>query len=414
MADKRATPEAPQEPTSDARGKKRAAPTIDLTATELPREPAPEDSPPRVADAQSPPPPEQPAARKGAWAGNLGGLAIAAGAGAACMVLILFGFWLAGMLPIANTGAAGANAQQTALEKQVEAIGQRVAAVETSLARRPAGDAGVADKLTAADGAMKSLGVALAALNRRSDETAANAANAQKAADAASKAVVELQAAMKDVATSSQASAPRADIEALEKRMAALETSVKSQRDTIARNSGNDTAARLVLSAVMLRDAVVDGAPFAAELATAKSLGGDDKALAALAPFAATGVPDKKTLARELTALMPGMLKVSEAKAPAGGFLEKLEANASRLVKVRPLNAPQGDDVSTVLARIEVDTANADIDGALADLAKLPEKVRMPAGVWIERAKARQAAAGAARQFATDAVRSLAAKAAPQ
>ena len=414
MADKRATPEAPQELDGEARGKKRAAPTIDLTATELPREPAAGEKPPREADMQSGPPPEQPGTGKLAWLGNFGGLAIAAGVGAACMVLVLFGFWLAGMLPVANTAPAGTNTQQSpALEKQINAIGQRVATLEATLAKLPA-DAGAAEKLAAADSAMKSLGVALAALNRRTDDTAANAANAQKAADAATKATAELQASMREVTANDQANVPRADIEALGKRMSALESSVKAERETISKSSGNDNIARLALSAAVLRDAVIVGAPYADELAVVKLLGGDDKILAALAPFAAAGVPDRKVLARELNAQIPGMLKLSDAEAPVGGFLEKLEANASRLVKVRPLNAPQGDDVSAVLARVEIDAANADIDGALADLAKLPDKARMPAEAWIKKAKARQAAVESARQFAANAARAVVPKAAAQ
>ena len=61
---------------------------------------------------------------------------------------------------------------------------------------------------------------------------------------------------------------------------------------------------------------------------------------------------------------------------------------------MRPVNAPQGDEPSAVLARLEVDAANADIAAALADLAKLPDKVRAPAAAWIEKA---QGAAGGDR-----------------
>ena len=68
----------------------------------------------------------------------------------------------------------------------------------------------------------------------------------------------------------------------------------------------------------------------------------------------------------------------------------------------RPATMP-----SAVLARIEVDAAKADIDGALADLGKLPEAARAPAQGWIAKAKARQAALAAARQFAADTARAL-------
>ena len=127
----------------------------------------------------------------------------------------------------------------------------------------------------------------------------------------------------------------------------------------------------------------MSGAPFAAELAQAKSLGADDKALAPLEPFAATGVPTPAALAQELRALLPAMLKASGAQAPAGGFLERLQANAGKLVRIRPVDAPAGDDASAVLARIEIDAANADIAAALADLGKLPDATRAPAQAWI-------------------------------
>ena len=157
----------------------------------------------------------------------------------------------------------------------------------------------------------------------------------------------------------------------------------------------------------MLRDAVMQGAPFEAELAAVKSLGADDKALAALTPFAASGLPDDKALARELSALMPAMLRESGAQAPAT-FLERLQANADKLVRIRPVNAPPGKAPADVLARIEIDAANAKIAAALADLAKLPEKTRAPAQAWIEKAKARQAALAAAQALAVDTARGLA------
>ena len=47
--------------------------------------------------------------------------------------------------------------------------------------------------MAAADNAMKSLGLALAALNRRSDDIAANASQARERAEAAEKAVTELR-----------------------------------------------------------------------------------------------------------------------------------------------------------------------------------------------------------------------------
>jgi hypothetical protein len=411
MADKRTTPEvpegaqqaAPQDATSGPRRKKRAAPTIDLTATEMP---SPEAAPPPRSDPPPAPAQEPPAEARSGGPISLATL-VAGVAGAATVTLVLVALWLAGLLPVRTVVSTDTGAQVSADAKAIDALTLRVSKIEGTISKLPAGDAGVAERLAVADSAMKSLGIALTALNRRSDDTAATASQARERADAAAKAVTNLRASVQDAAKNSSAGISPAELDALQKRMAALEQSAKAARDDIAKASSADIAARLALSAAGLRDAVASGAPFAAELAQAKSLGADDKTLAALAPFATAGVPTAPALAQELRALLPAMLKISGAQAPEGGFLERLQANAGKLVRVRPVDAPPGDDASAVLARIEIDAAKADIAAALADLGKLADATRAPAQVWIAKAQARQAALAAARQYAADTARAL-------
>jgi hypothetical protein len=141
-----------------------------------------------------------------------------------------------------------------------------------------------------------------------------------------------------------------------------------------------------------------------------KSLGADEKTLAPFAPFAASGVPNEKALAHELSALLPGMLKASGAQVPSGSFIERLQANAGQLVRIRPLDAPSGADASAVLARIEIAAARGDIAAALIDLGKLSDTQRAPAQAWIAKAKNRQIALAAARRFAAETARALGSK----
>ena len=412
MADKRTTPEtpagaqpdAPQDAGSGPRRKKRAAPTIDLTATEMP-------SPEAASPPQPDPPPsaQEPRAdpagiRPG---GHIMATLVAGIVGAATVMLVLVALWLTGLLPVRYMASTDTGAQVSVDTKAIDTLTQRVNKIEGTISKLPAGDAGVAERLDAADSAMKSLGIALTALNRRSDDTAATASQARERADAAVKAVTDLRASVQDAAKNSSSGISPADLDALQKRMAALEQSAKAARDDIAKASSTDIAARLALSAAGLRDAVASGVPFTAELAQAKSLGADDKILAPLAPFAATGVPTPPALAQELRALLPAMLKISGAQAPEAGFLERLQANAGKLVRVRPVDAPPGDDPSAVLARLEIDAAKADIAAALADLGKLADATRAPAQAWIERAKVRQAALAAVRLYAADSARAL-------
>jgi hypothetical protein len=422
MADKRTTPEAPEGAPQAApegpRRKKRAGPTIDLSATEVP--PAHSATPPQ---SELQPAAEEPAPANAAQAetpptqtgGAFGVAALAGGAaGVVAALVVLLGLYVAGLLPLQPTFTT-TTTQVAADNKAVDALTQRISKVEESIKKLPTSNAGVAERLAAADSAIKSLGVALTALSHRSDDIAANAGQARERADAAAKAVADLQASIK---ANPPAGAVRADIEALDKRIAALESATQSAQADIgkitSKNSGNDTAARLALLAAMLRDAVTSGASFANELAQLKSLGGDDKTLAPLAPFATSGVPTAPTLSQELYALLPTMLKISGVVAPEDGFLERLEANAGKLVRIRPVTAPTSDEPSAVLARIEIDASKADIAAALSDLGKLDSATRAPAQAWIAKAQARQAALDAARQYAANTARALGSKAGTQ
>jgi hypothetical protein len=416
MSDKRKTPEVAE----GASPRKRAVPTIDLTATEVPPDASGKEAPP--PEQPTPAGPEMaagdPPNESVNWLSAIKGPALAAGfAGAAVMMLVLFGLWLTGLVPIRYAGSTAMRARVTALEmelhdlqsrpagaldaKSIEALNARVAKIEETAGKSPASDAKLAERVAAAENAMKSLGLTLAALSHRSDDIAGDATLARDHAQAAEKAVAELRSSVQIATTAS------ADVEALQQRIAALEQSAKTAASDIAKTTATDTAARLALSAVALREEAFSGAPLSTALAQAKSLGADEALLAPLAPFAATGVPTQAALAQELRGLLPAMLKLFGAKAPPSGFLERLEANAGNLVRVRPVDAPAGDDTSAVLARLEIDAAHSDIPAVLADLGKLTEAQRAPAQAWIKQATDRQAALAAAQAFAAQAASAL-------
>jgi hypothetical protein len=456
MADKRATPQdtrkaahkgAHKDAPKGPGRKPRAAPTIDLTAKEVVSAPADPPPPPQEtqeapqAEPLPEPPPQEPAPPADTASSDTAAAApppsrtphmiwpalVAGFASAGVVVLILLALWLTGLVPVgdADTNAlrprvAGLETQLHDLQnnsapavesKTLDALAQRLGKIEKTVAALPPVDASVAERLTAAEAAMKSHDVGLTALNRRTDDSVADAAQARARADAAAKAVAELQASMKDAAANASASVPRADLDALDKRMTALEDETKAARADIAKigtqASVSENATRLALSAAVLRDVVLVGAPYADELAAVKQFGGDDQALAALAPFAASGVPDKTSLAHELTALLPALRKLTDTQPPSGNFLDRLAANAGKLVRVRPLNAPPGDDPAAVLARLEIDVAKPDITAALADIGQLPDAERQLTADWVTKAVARQKTLAAARQFAATAARGL-------
>src|SRR5262245_10893214 len=270
MADKPTTPN----PAGGGR-RKRAAPTIDLKATEVPtsQPPDPEttekpDQTSRAASAETQTESQREPQAAGAGAGYpQGGTApwqmlAAGGAGAAIMTGVLLALWFGGFLPARNGETVGADSTATA------ALNDRIAKLEAAATRPRATDPGVSDRLAAADNAMKSLGTALTALTRRHDETAAGAAEARARAEAAEKAVTQMRASIQDVAKNASPGLSPAEVDVVQKRIAALEQTAKAQPA--------DSPARLALSAAALRDAVLSGVPFTTELEEVKALGADE------------------------------------------------------------------------------------------------------------------------------------------
>jgi hypothetical protein len=273
----------------------------------------------------------------------------------------------------------------------VDGLAGRLAKLEAGAAapRVPATDPALASGIAALDGELKSLvsrnaaldgeltalAERIGALARRSDEIAADA---RGRGDANANALADLTQKL------AQFSQP------------------------VTQNETGERSVRLAVAAAMLRAAVERGEPFTAELAAAKALTADPAALAPLEPFAASGLPAAAPLARELLALTPTLAHASATPARDGGILGRLQANAEKLIRVRPIEEIAGDDPAAVIARIEARAAQSDLAGALAELAKLPEGLRAPARGFIAKAEARNAAADLSRRFAAGAVAALA------
>jgi hypothetical protein len=424
--------------------RRRSAPTIDLKATEVASEPvaaaaqaeqpgseprpetagAAASEPPRASSKQTqpdsggvPPPP------KGGWLPlEFPWPAAVAGAiGAAGVMLVVLLLWL--MLPRSGDAVATLNPRLSVIETQLRDLAARPA---------PAGiDPAALDELTARLAKLES---ALNAprppgtdpvLTKRLDELAGGLARSSSSVTALSRQVGEIDAGLRDMRgradvaaaaltdlqnTVRAGSADRSETAKLSSRVAALEKSDRTVADQIARSAaaaGSDRAARLAVAAAALRTAIERGDPFAAELAAVKPLTSDTNTLSAIEPFAGSGVPSAAALGRELLVLLPVMQRAAGTAPRDGGFLDRLQANAGRLVRIRPIEEIPGEDPAAILSRVEVKAAHADIAGTLAELAKLPPTARAPASDWIAKAQARQKAIEAGRRLAADAVAAL-------
>jgi hypothetical protein len=294
-------------------------------------------------------------------------------------------------------------AQLGALPKEDPQLPARLAKLEAQLNAPRAGDQQLVARIAAAEAAVKTLADMTASREKRSDDIAAVASEARERASSAAAAA---EAAQKSQGPSPEA---RADLDALNTRIASLEQSARDSQAELARRlTADDAKGRFAIAAIALRDAVASGLPFTAELAAVKSLSGDAAAFAPLEPFAASGVPSADILGRELAGLMPAIWKIARKDEPqSGSFLERLQANAEKIVRIRPAGDVAGDDPASIRARIEGRAGRADIRGALAELAKLPPDARAPAAGWIQKAEARNAAIAAARNISQSALNAL-------
>jgi hypothetical protein len=366
-----------------------------------PREFEPHSEPPRAAEQMQPGPPPPPAGVLGAREPQLMAGAFGAAGGFILFLLLwLFGAFstsapvmtgqpdlsprLAAIETQLNAIAAKpapASVDPKTLDKTLDEISARLGKLETAVAapRAPVTDPVVLSRITATENASKSLADNVAGMSRRLDS---------------------LEAALRDT---------NAKIDDRLGKLAAATTELQTRaRETAA---GSDRASRLAVASAALRNTVERGDAYAAELAIVKPLASDTTAITALEPFAATGVPSTAALGTELATIIRPMLRATGVAPRDGGFLEKLQANAEKLVRIRPADEPSGDDRVAILSRIETRAAAGNIAGALTEIAKLPADARAPKqaelAAWTTRAQARTKAIDAARALATDAVAAL-------
>jgi hypothetical protein len=290
------------------------------------------------------------------------------------------------------------------------AITARLDKIERAVQGQQQPDAAMGNRIAALEAQTKSLGTSIATLGGRLDEIASSSQSAVKQADAAHAAA---EAATKANQATNQAmsqnTAQRGDIEALTNRVVTLENTVKTltAAATEAAPETDDRPARLSVAAEALRATVERGAPYQAELAAVQALGVDRAATAPLQPFASQGVPSVSALARELTALTAALEGAAEPAATDATFLDRLKANAQKLVRITPAGPPPGNDPADVIARINFDAVHGDIDAALADIKQLPDPKKALAGDWIKKVQSRDAAVAASRRIAADALAAL-------
>jgi len=282
----------------------------------------------------------------------------------------------------------------------------RVAALESRIAALDATLAPLGDRIAALERAVRDAAAAARAAGERADKAGGllavppppDAAEGREGGEEQNRAQANDRAALEALAHR---------VTALESRQAALQQKQEGLDRLAGAATTPDKTIRVATVALALRSAAERNSPFTAELAAARSLGLDERALASLAPFAATGLPTRNELFHSLSTLVPELRRLSVPSAQDLGYLERLQASAVKMLNIRPVRDEPGDDPATVMSRIEFKMPQQDIEAMVAELDKLPVPARELAQGWRTKALARQEALESARLIATAALAKL-------
>ena len=403
-----------QAPAGDSGRTKRPPPTIDLQATEVSEQEAPEAAATQAEASAAPVEPETPspgtqssktspeaqpqpkAARERAEpAQNRSGspwiVAPLSGAVAAAAVVAI-GFAM-GWVPAEPPSRAREPNAAT-----IEDLTARLTSLEARASRPPAAagpDQAAAARVDALEKSLATVRGEVTSVRAQSEKlaTAVSEAKAQPAAPA---------------------SAP--DLSEINERIARIEQTSRAQAAQIAKDGekiadakpADDLALRRVVAASLLDLALRHGDPYAALLTAAKTLAPSPDALKPLEAFAATGVPSPAALNRELLTLVP-KLSPPAAESPTTGssIVDRLQAGAAKLVRIERTDTT-GTDRGAVISRVTAAALRNDFTEARRELNTLAPADRAAAQGWLDKADARDAALAASRHFADEAMVSLA------
>jgi hypothetical protein len=394
-------------PAPDPARPKRPPPTIDLEPTSSETHPAPaeavaegvsesasESHPHGAAEPESKfeSEPERPAIEEAAAAAPsppkssrsaVSPWVIAPFSGAVAAALVIGVGWMLGWPPVQPPSA------EPQLSTVVDGLNARIAGLEAKLGKS---DSAVTARVDALDKALAAVRSDVSSLRAQADKT---------------------MAAVNDAKAAPRAGAAAADLAALNARIDQIERTDRNQSAAIAQDDkkiaeakpADDLPLRRVIAAALLDVAVRHGDPYAAALATAKSLAPDPEKLKPLDTFAASGVPSPAALDRDLLTIVP-KLAPAAAETPTGNsIIDRLQS--AKLVRIERTDGA-GTDRGAVVARITAAALRNDFTDARRELTAMAPADRAEAQAWLDKADMRDAALAASRQFADAAMTALA------
>lgn len=391
---------------SDAGRARRTPPTIDLEATDVSTQPqrAADEAQAQPESAQDggdqlkgedardaeasetvhPDAPEPQAVETPTAAAPISPWVVAPFSGAVAAAVVIAVGWMLGWPAVQAPPAA-----PQVTSASIDALNGRVAALEARAGKSVA-DPAITSRLDALDKSVASLRSDLANLKAQADRIVTPGETRPSAVTSAS------------------------ELAAINDRLAQLERATKADRVELAQQNEkiadnkpvDDRPLRIVVAAALLDVAVRHGDSYASQFAAARALAAKPEVLKPLETFAGSGLPTPVALCRELLTIVPKLTPPAEAQA-GGGLVERLQAGASKLVRIERTDGA-GTDRGAVVARVTAAAVRNDFTEARRELKTLPEPDRAPAQAWLDKADARDAALAAARKFADDAMADLA------
>ncbi|WP_206427882.1 COG4223 family protein [Rhizobium sp. CIAT894] len=207
--------------------------------------------------------------------------------------------------------------------------------------------------------------------------------------------------------------ADSANVEALNQKIAELSGQLDQLRATLAQSSeqqttsGADITKRLeeaekklneprqdvavakAIAAAALKAAIDRGGPFLAELDTFAGVAPDDPAVADLRSFAETGIPSRAELVRQAPDVATAIVEAVNQPDPNQSWSDRLMSSAKSLVTVRPIGNIEGESVEAIAARMEDKVKNGDLPGASAEWNALPAVGKQASAAFKQSLEAR-------------------------
>lgn len=287
-------------------------------------------------------------------------------------------------------------------EQALDALGQRVATLETKATDNPAaaGDAALKDveaRLAKLEAAMAN-GAPQADLGALQTEVKSGLADLGKQVEAAAQAAQAAQAGLgqlgarvdeidKKIAANDLSGVREAvgrlnaDADAKAAALGKLQAQIEGVAQSVERTVGSESSAATSFALSSLERAAAEGRGFASELSLIAATVANPALIDPLKAVATNPPPSAEAIAAQWPEAEKAIL--AAAAPPVGdGLLDKLEASAKSLIVVRPNGPVDGTDAEAVASRINADVKDGALAAALKEWQSLPEASQKASQAW--------------------------------